>query len=257
MRDGSDHRGLLGVTNFFAIQFTATSFGARMRIVRLTSLLVAAVAFTTACEKTADSPGKGDTAVPYGGAGANGSVGSTPGYLNAAGADKNPNPNAGAVAAPAAAAVAALTGLALPGGGEIQVSASGIEKNLVGFIQDASKPVDKATWFEFDRLLFKTGSAELEPSSSAQVANIAAIMKAFPNVALKIGGYTDNVGDPKKNMTLSADRAKAAVAAIVAQGIAAARLSAEGYGDTVPLADNTTEEGRAKNRRTAARVTAK
>ena len=62
-----------------------------MRTVRLASLLVAAVVLTTACEKTADSPGKGDTAVPYGGAGANGSVGSTPGYLNAAGADKNPN----------------------------------------------------------------------------------------------------------------------------------------------------------------------
>jgi OmpA-OmpF porin, OOP family len=230
-----------------------------MRIARLTSVVIATIAFTTACEKTGDSPGKGDTAVPYGGAGANGSVGSTPGYLNAAGADKNPNPGVGvAVTAPAAAGAAmALTGLALPGGGEIQVSASGIEKNLVGFIQDASKPVDKDTWFEFDRLLFKTGSAELEGSSAAQIANIAAILKAFPAVKLKIGGYTDNVGDAKKNMTLSADRANAAMAAIVAQGIAADRLTAEGYGDTVPLADNSTEEGRAKNRRTAARVTAK
>ena len=76
-----------------------------MRIVRLASLLVAAAVLTTACEKTADSPGKGDTAVPYGGAGANGSVGSTPGYLNAAGADKNPNN--GKAAAPAAATAAA------------------------------------------------------------------------------------------------------------------------------------------------------
>ena len=71
-----------------------------MRTVRLASLLIAAVVLNTACEKTADSPGKGDTAVPYGGAGANGSIGSTPGYLNAAGADKNPN--AGAAAASAA-----------------------------------------------------------------------------------------------------------------------------------------------------------
>ena len=72
-----------------------------MRTVRLASLLIAAVILNTACEKTADSPGKGDTAVPYGGAGANGSIGSTPGYLNAAGADKNPN---AATAAPATAA---------------------------------------------------------------------------------------------------------------------------------------------------------
>lgn len=62
-----------------------------MRIVRHASLLIAVAVLTAACEKTADSPGKGDTAAPYGGAGANGSVGSTPGYLNAAGADKNPN----------------------------------------------------------------------------------------------------------------------------------------------------------------------
>lgn len=229
-----------------------------MRTVRLAPLMLAAVALVTACGKTADSPGAGDTAVPYGGAGANGSIGSTPGYLNAAGADKNPNPGAD-MAAPAAEApaAAALTGLALPGGQEIQVSASGIEKGLVGFIQDAGKPVDKTTWFEFDRLLFETGSATLAPSSAAQVANIAAIMKAFPAVKLKIGGYTDNVGDSKKNLTLSSDRAKAAMAAIVAQGVAADRLEAEGYGDTVPVADNSTEAGRAKNRRTAARVTAK
>lgn len=249
---------LPAVTNFIHHLNTATISGARMRTVRLASLLTAAVVLTTACEKTADSPGKGDTAVPYGGAGVNGSVGSTPGYLNAAGADKNPNPAAASAAtAPASAAAAALTGLALPGGTEIQVSASGIEKQLVGFITNAAQPIDKATWFEFDRLTFKTGSAELEGASAAQVSNIAAILKAYPAVKLKIGGYTDNVGDSKKNMTLSSERAKAAMAAIVAQGVAADRLEAEGYGDTVPVADNTTEEGRAKNRRTAARVTAK
>ena len=76
-----------------------------MRTVRLAFLLVAAAVLTTACEKTADSPGKGDTAVPYGGAGANGSIGSTPGYLNAAGADKAPKAGAPAaeVATPPAA----------------------------------------------------------------------------------------------------------------------------------------------------------
>jgi OmpA-OmpF porin, OOP family len=226
-----------------------------MRSVRSTSL-IALAAVVAACTSTQDSPGRGDTAVPYGGAGANGSVGSTPGYLNAAGADKNPNPNAAADAAPAPAEMA-LTGLKLPDGTEIQVSASGIEKGLVAFVQDASKPVDKTTWFEFDRLLFKTGSAELEPSSDAQISNVAAVMKAFPNVKLRIGGYTDNVGDPTANMTLSGNRAKAAMAAIVAKGIAADRLEAEGYGDTVPVADNATAEGRARNRRTAARVTAK
>lgn len=80
-----------------------------MRIVRHASLLIVAAALTTACEKTADSPGKGDTAVPYGGAGANGSVGSTPGYLNAAGAEKNPNAGKPAAATPTAAPAADST----------------------------------------------------------------------------------------------------------------------------------------------------
>ena len=74
-----------------------------MRIVRFAPLLVAVAVLASACEKTADSPGKGDTAVPYGGAGANGSVGSTPGYLNAAGADKNPNTGKPAAAMPTVA----------------------------------------------------------------------------------------------------------------------------------------------------------
>jgi hypothetical protein len=79
-----------------------------MRTARLASLLIAAAMLTTACAKTADSPGLGDTANPYSGAdaSANGSVGSTPGYLNAAGADKNPNAGK-AAAAPAAPAPAA------------------------------------------------------------------------------------------------------------------------------------------------------
>lgn len=80
-----------------------------MRTVRFASMLIAAVLLTAACEKTADSPGKGDTANPYGGADAiaNGSVGSTPGYLSAAGVDKNPNTGKAAAAAPTPGAPAA------------------------------------------------------------------------------------------------------------------------------------------------------
>jgi OmpA-OmpF porin, OOP family len=145
----------------------------------------------------------------------------------------------------------------LPNGVELQASTTGIESQLVAFVQDAAKPVDKTTWFDFDRLLYQTGSAKLEASSMDQLKNIAEIMKAFPAVKLKIGGYTDNVGRAASNMKLSGDRAKAAMAELVTMGVAADRLSAEGYGDTVPVGENTTAEGRAKNRRTAARVTAK
>jgi outer membrane protein OmpA-like peptidoglycan-associated protein len=161
------------------------------------------------------------------------------------------------VVAPAPVLPPGLELLKLPNGVELQVAPTGIEGQLVAFIQDSTKPVDKTTWFDFDRLLFETGSATLLPASSEQLHNIAEILKAFPKVSLKLGGYTDNVGKASANMTLSGDRANTAMAELVKLGIDSTRLAAEGYGDTVPVADNATEEGRAKNRRTAARVTAK
>jgi K(+)-stimulated pyrophosphate-energized sodium pump len=105
--------------------------------------------------------------------------------------------------------------------------------------------------------LFETGKATLKPESAAQLANVAAILKAFPKVAVKVGGYTDNVGNAASNMKLSADRAKGVAGELVKLGIAAARLVPEGYGDKNPIASNDTEEGRAQNRRISLRVTAK
>ena len=89
------------------------------------------------------------------------------------------------------------------------------------------------------------------------MANAAAIMKAFPNVKIKVGGYTDNVGNPASNFKLSTDRAKNVMAELVKLGTAATRMEAEGYGDKNPVASNDTPEGRAKNRRISMRVTAK
>lgn len=139
----------------------------------------------------------------------------------------------------------------------LRIPEFGIEANLLGFITDASKVVDKTTWFDFDRLLFDTGSAVLRPESQEQLSNIAQILKAFPNVKAKIGGYTDNVGDASFNMKLSQDRAANVMKELVAMGIDASRLTAEGYGDQHPVADNNTEEGRALNRRISMRVTEK
>lgn len=146
----------------------------------------------------------------------------------------------------------------LASGFEIKGSATGIESQLISFIEDASKPVDKTTWFNFDRLTFKTGSAEIEMEKSKdQLTNIYEVLKAFPKVNLKIGGYTDNTGNEASNMKLSAARAKATVAALEAMGVAKGRLSPEGYGSQHPIASNDTEEGRAQNRRIGVRVTAK
>lgn len=145
----------------------------------------------------------------------------------------------------------------LPGGVSIQVPENGIESRLLAFITDSSRQVDATTWFSFDRLEFDTGSATLRPSSNAQLDAIASILKAYPNVAIKIGGYTDNVGDDASNRQLSAWRAARTKDALVARGVEASRLESEGYGEQFPVASNDTEEGRQRNRRIDVRVTRK
>jgi K(+)-stimulated pyrophosphate-energized sodium pump len=120
----------------------------------------------------------------------------------------------------------------------------------------AARP-DRTTWFDFDRLLFDTGSPSLRPESQEQLNNIAAILQAYPNVRLKVGGYTDNVGGTERNLKLSQDRATSVVVELVNKGVSPNRLSAEGYGEQHPMADNSTEEGRARNRRVSMRVTEK
>jgi outer membrane protein OmpA-like peptidoglycan-associated protein len=136
-------------------------------------------------------------------------------------------------------------------------SANGIEAKLVSFINDDTKQVDKTTWFSFDRLLFETGKSTLKPESKEQLNNMAEILKLYPAVELKIGGYTDNTGKAEDNLKLSSDRAKTVLTELVNRGIGESRLKAEGYGQEHPVADNATEEGRAQNRRIDVRVTKK
>lgn len=143
----------------------------------------------------------------------------------------------------------------LSSGYTVEGSGTGVESGLVGFIE-SEKRADKTTWFNFDRVTFRSGSAELEADSSeAQLNNLAEILKANPLVRIKIGGYTDSTGNADANLKLSQDRADAVRNALVAKGIAADRLEAEGYGSQHPVASNATDEGRAQNRRMALRVT--
>ena len=164
---------------------------------------------------------------------------------------------AGAALEGTAAALGAFGPRKLPDGIELNIPANGLETKLIDFIADQSKVVDKTTWFTFDRLQYETGSATLRPESREQLQNIAAILKAYPTVNLKIGGYTDNTGNAATNKKLSQSRAEAAMTELVRLGVAQDRLEAEGYGQEHPVASNATEAGRAQNRRTAIRVTKK
>jgi OOP family OmpA-OmpF porin len=96
---------------------------------------------------------------------------------------------------------------------------------------------------------FDTGKATIQADSEAVLQQIVALMQQNPALKLRVEGHTDNVGAAAANQTLSQKRAQSVVAWLTAHGIAATRLTAAGFGATKPVADNSTEDGRAKNRR--------
>jgi OOP family OmpA-OmpF porin len=97
---------------------------------------------------------------------------------------------------------------------------------------------------------FATGRAVILPESFALLGEVAAALEAHPELArVEVGGHTDDVGDDPRNLTLSEARARSVMDWLVGHGIAAARLSARGYGESRPIVDNATARGRAMNRR--------
>jgi outer membrane protein OmpA-like peptidoglycan-associated protein len=98
-------------------------------------------------------------------------------------------------------------------------------------------------------LNFDTDQATLKPDAQATIAQIISLLAQNPGLKLAVQGHTDNAGTPQHNHELSEARARTVVANLTAQGIAANRLQAAGFGQAKPLADNATEPGKAKNRR--------
>ncbi len=98
-------------------------------------------------------------------------------------------------------------------------------------------------------ILFDTGKSNIKPESDPVLEQVAEVLKKDAGLKLRIEGHTDNVGAKVANLTLSRGRAAAVKAALVAKGIDTGRLTAEGFGDTKPVGDNSTDQGRAQNRR--------
>ncbi len=103
---------------------------------------------------------------------------------------------------------------------------------------------------------FKTGKSEVDPACDRTMTAIAAIMSDYPGFHVQVDGHTDNVGNPDANRRLSQERAEAVVKYLVEKkAVDGKRLSAKGFGDSKPIADNKTKKGQAKNRRVDFTVT--
>lgn len=96
---------------------------------------------------------------------------------------------------------------------------------------------------------FETSKAEINPESQGIIEQVAKMMELDPSLKISVEGHTDNAGNPKNNQKLSESRANAVMMGIVAKGINKNRLAAKGWGAAQPLADNNTEDAKARNRR--------
>ncbi|HYB95081.1 MAG TPA: OmpA family protein [Vicinamibacterales bacterium] len=115
--------------------------------------------------------------------------------------------------------------------------------------QAMSDAIAKSGKLDVYGITFATGQATLTAASNQVLSDLHAVLVANPDWRLRIEGHTDNVGDKAANLKLSNARAAAVAAWLTGKGIDAARLTTAGLGDTQPVADNATEDGRAKNRR--------
>jgi outer membrane protein OmpA-like peptidoglycan-associated protein len=104
--------------------------------------------------------------------------------------------------------------------------------------------------FVINNIFYNTNSAELTTESKVVLRSFAGYLKENPEIKIEIQGHTDNVGNPKANEALSSNRAFSVKSTLEEMGISGSRINAKGFGSSKPIADNSNEEGRAKNRRT-------
>ena len=137
----------------------------------------------------------------------------------------------------------------------------GLEDQMITFLKSdgyknaANDDALKDKWYDFDHVNFKIGSANaLEAGSEGQLQNLVAILKAYPDAKIKIGGYTDKTGDEAKNKKLSSDRAHFIKDWLGKQGVGAQVIAADGYGSEFAKVDaSASNEERAVDRKMSVR----
>ena len=111
-----------------------------------------------------------------------------------------------------------------------------------------------AKGFILEGCVFETGKATLQPDSYSVLDEVVTYLKLHEEERIEIGGHTDNVGNAKNNLVLSEARANTVRAYLLTKGIDPNRVTAKGYGMTVPIANNKTADGKAQNRRTEVKI---
>jgi len=129
------------------------------------------------------------------------------------------------------------------------VNVQGMAQKMEASADSLSREIDKAGRVAVYGITFDTGKAILRPESDKVLTQIAALLTANPSWKMRVEGHTDNVGEDAANITLSEQRAAAVVDWLTRHGVDRGRLTSLGLGDTSPVADNGSEEGRSLNRR--------
>ena len=150
----------------------------------------------------------------------------------------------------------ALSSITLPDGMKLMVIEGGFDYNLFRYLKNTADTTVPKT-FVFDDLNFEFNSSNLTPESKKTVDDLIVILKAFPTTEVRLEGHTDNVGEAAVNLKVSQDRAIMVKQLLVNAGVAATRLTTNGFGQDRPIDTNDTEAGRARNRRTELVVTKK
>ena len=124
-----------------------------------------------------------------------------------------------------------------------------MEQEVTADASSLSNELNKSGHVAVYGIQFDTGKATIQPGSASVLGEIVKLLQQNPDLKLRVEGHTDNQGNAAANQTLSDKRALAVVTWLTGKGISASRLAAKGFGATKPVADNGSEDGRAKNRR--------
>ncbi len=149
------------------------------------------------------------------------------------------------------ALIGAAAGAALGGGAGyyMDVQEAKLRDKMQGTGVSVTRNGDNIVLNMPNNVTFDSSSATLKPAGANTLTGVAMVLKEYPKTAVNVVGYTDSTGGKDLNMRLSQQRADAVASALITQGVEANRLRTTGAGPANPIASNSTEEGKAQNRR--------